>query len=73
MQQIAKDGLWVFKVVKSCTEKKQLEVAQKCYEQFQIKWLNKLSLEDESSVRVFKTYLELIVLQFKKLEHKITQ
>jgi hypothetical protein len=73
MVQIAKDGIWVFKVVKSCTEKKHLAVAKKCYEQFQIKWLNKISLEDEVSVRVLNTYIELITSQFKNLECKITK
>lgn len=71
--QIAKDGLWVFRLINSCKVENQLEVAKNCYKQFEIKWTHKILPDDEKSNKIFKDFMKIIGSQISKIEKILKQ
>lgn len=71
MREIAKDGLWVFKLINSCKKFIQTEVADNCISQFENKWRNKLNPDDTKLNNFTKEYVKLLRTQSSKIKSKL--
>lgn len=71
MIEIAKDGLWVFKLINSCKKLYQIEVADNCILQFEKKWTSKLNPDDKKLNDFTKEYLLLLRNQSSKIKSKL--